>query len=85
MSRKSNFRLYRVWDGIIQRCCNPMITFLGETLCTADWCERFGRSGSTLWRRLKSGWSIEDALTKPKQKRTKKMDGGDDNETDWRR
>lgn len=23
MSRKSNFRLYRVWDGIIQRCCNP--------------------------------------------------------------
>lgn len=148
MSRKSNFRLYRVWDGIIQRCCNPnaknyrnyggrgiricnewrenfsafeefclsngweyglqvdridnnkgyspdniqfvtraenlrnkrtnhLITFLGETLCAADWCERFGISGSTLWRRLKSGWSIEDALTKPKQKRTKKMDGGD--------
>lgn len=23
MSRKNNFRLYRVWDGIIQRCCNP--------------------------------------------------------------
>lgn len=108
MSRKSNFRLYRVWDGIIQRCCNPnaknyrnyggrgiricnewrenfsahLITFLGETLCAADWCERFGISGSTLWRRLKSGWSIEDALTKPKQKRTKKMNGGDSNAVD---
>lgn len=23
MSRKSNFKLYRVWDGIVQRCCNP--------------------------------------------------------------
>ena len=23
MSRKSNFKLYRVWDGIIQRCYNP--------------------------------------------------------------
>ena len=22
MSRKTNFKLYRVWDGIIQRCCN---------------------------------------------------------------
>ena len=23
MSRKSNFKLYRVWDGIVQRCNNP--------------------------------------------------------------
>lgn len=148
MSRKNNFRLYRVWDGIIQRCCNPnaknyhnyggrgisvcdewrtdfsvfeeycisngwkeglqidrvnnngnycpgnirfvtqaenlrnkrtnhMITFNGETLCAADWCERFSIDDSTLWRRLTSGWSVEDALTKPKQKRTYgKMDGG---------
>lgn len=153
MSRKNNFKLYRVWDGIIQRCCNPkagnyrnyggrgiciygawkdsfsafeefclangweyglqvdrinndkgyfpdnvrfvtraknlrnkrtnhMITFMGETLCAADWCERFGMSDSTLWRRLKSGWSIEDALTRPKQKRTRKWAGGDSNETD---
>ena len=149
MSRKSNFNLYRVWDGIVQRCCNPnaknyhnyggrniqifdewrknfstfeayclsngwkhglqvdrinndagyfpgnirfvtcsqnarnkrtnhMITFNGETLCFTDWCERFGMSESTLWRRLTSGWSVEDALTKPLQKRTRaKMDGKD--------
>lgn len=23
MSRKDNFKLYRVWDGIVQRCYNP--------------------------------------------------------------
>ena len=148
MSRKDNFRLYRVWDGMVQRCTNPnarnycnyggrgigineawrkdfsafesycishgweqglqidridnskgyypenirfvtvaensrnkrtnhMITFRDETLCAADWCSRYGLTDSTLWRRLKSGWSIEDALTKPRQKRTfAKMDGG---------
>lgn len=64
-------------ENLRNKRTNHLITFLGETLCAADWCERFGISGSTLWRRLKSGWSIEDALTKPKQKRTKKMDGGD--------
>lgn len=146
MSRKSNFKLYRVWDGIIQRCYNPnaknynnyggrgirmadewkndfsvfeafclsngweyglqvdridnekgyypnnirfvtakenlrnkrtshFITYNGITLCAADWCEKLGIDDSTLWRRLTSGWSIEDALTKPLQKRTKrKMD-----------
>lgn len=140
MSRKSNFKLYRVWDGIVQRCYNQnaknyhnyggrgiemdsvwrnsftefeqyclshgwepglqvdrvdnnkgyfpdnirfvttaenlrnkrtnhLLTFKGETLCVADWCKRFGISDSTLWRRLTSGWSVEDALTKPLQKR----------------
>ena len=137
-------QLYRVWDGIVQRCCNPnaknyknyggrgigvcaewrnsfkafekyclahgwqhglqidrvdnelgyvpnnvrfvsakqnarnkrtnhLITFQGETMCAADWCERFGISDSTLWRRLTSGWSIEDALTRPKQKRKREV------------
>jgi len=147
MSRKDNFKLYRVWDGMVQRCCNPnarnyhnyggrgiemygvwrnsfpefeqyclsngwehglqidridnnkgyfpdnvrfvpvaenlrnkrtnhMLTFMGETLCVTDWCERFGLSDSTLWRRLSSGWSVEDALTKPLQKRTRRADDG---------
>ncbi len=62
---------------------NHMITFNGETMCAADWCERFGMSDSTLWRRLTSGWSIEDALTKPRQKRAgRKMDGGDHDAAD---
>lgn len=138
MSRKSNFRLYRVWDGIVQRCCNPkaknyhnyggrgismcqewrdsfpafeeyclshgwknglqvdridnekgyfpdnirfvtqavnlrnkrtnhIVTYNGETHCMADWCKLLGISDSTVWRRLKSGWSIEEAFTKPIQ------------------
>ena len=138
MSRKSNFRLYRVWDGIVQRCCNPkaknyhnyggrgismcqewresfptfeeyclshgwtnglqvdridnekgyfpdnirfvtqavnlrnkrtnhIVTYNGETRCMADWCKLLGISDSTVWRRLKSGWSIEEAFTKPIQ------------------
>ena len=49
---------------------NHLITFQGETMCAVDWCEKYGISDSTLWRRLTSGWSIEDALTKPRQKRT---------------
>ena len=148
MSRKSNFKLYRVWDGIVQRCNNPnaknyqnyggrgikmsddwrkdfsefekycmangweyglqvdrinnengyfpgnirfvsasenmrnkrtnhLINFMGETLCAADWCERFNMSDSTLWRRLSSGWSVEDALTKPIQKHTARRDSAE--------
>jgi hypothetical protein len=146
MSRKSNFRLYRVWDGIIQRCYNPkaknyhnyggrgigmldewrnsfpsfeefclnngwrdglqidridnsagyfpsnirfvaradnlrnkrtnhMITYKGETHCLTDWCNILGIADSSLHRRLSSGWSVEDAFTKPIQ-RHRKMDGG---------
>lgn len=141
-------QLYRVWDGIVQRCCNPnaknyknyggrgigvcaewrnsfkafeeyclahgwqhglqidrvdnelgyvpnnvrfvsakqnarnkrtnhLITFQGETMCAADWCERFGISDLTLWRRLTSGWSVEDALTKPKRKRKMEVQDGE--------
>ena len=148
MSRKSNFKLYRVWDGIVQRCNNPnaknyqnyggrgikmsdawrkdfsefekycmangweyglqvdrinnekgyfpgnirfvsasenmrnkrtnhLITFMGETLCAADWCERFNMSDSTLWRRLPSGWRVEDAPTKPTQKHTARRDSAE--------
>lgn len=143
MSRKSNFKLYRVWDGIIQRCYNPKsknyhnyggrgikmfeqwrknfssfekycldngwknglqvdridnelgyfpqnirfvtsaenlrnkrsnnsITYNGETHCLTDWSQILGIADSTLQRRLSSGWSIEDAFTKPIQ-RHKKM------------
>lgn len=40
-------------------------TFNGETLTIAQWARRSGLRVDTLWRRLKSGWSIERALTKP--------------------
>lgn len=142
MSRKSNFQLYRVWDGIIQRCYNPnaknyhnyggrgikmhddwrndfssfehyclnngwrhglhvdrinnnggyypnniqfvtvsknmrnkrtnhLISYKGETKCAIEWCEAFNIKPSTLWRRLDSGWTIDEAFTKPIQRRKK--------------
>lgn len=42
-----------------------MLTHSGETLCAAEWAERLGIKGATLRARLKSGWSVADAVTKP--------------------
>lgn len=41
------------------------LTFNGETLCMSDWARRVGILPSRLSRRLKDGWSLEDALTTP--------------------
>lgn len=45
---------------------NKLITFNGETHCLAEWAEITGINRSTISSRIdKSGWSVEDALTKP--------------------
>lgn len=44
---------------------NHLITFNGETLCLTAWAERIGIKRATLDDRLRSGWSIEKALTTP--------------------
>jgi hypothetical protein len=44
---------------------NRFHTFEGQTLCEAEWAERFGFHVSTLRHRLRNGWSIEHALTTP--------------------
>lgn len=44
---------------------NKIIEFNGEKLCIAEWSRRFNIKYSTLNQRLKHGWSIKDALTKP--------------------
>lgn len=41
------------------------ITFNGETMTLTDWATRVGISTPLLHHRLKSGWSVEDALSKP--------------------
>lgn len=41
------------------------ITFNGETKTLAQWGETVGIQSGTIAYRIKSGWSIEDALTKP--------------------
>lgn len=70
-----NVRFVTVSENARNKRTNHMITFCGETLCAKDWCDRVGMSDSTLWRRLTSGWSIEDALTKPIQRHKNRMEG----------
>lgn len=42
---------------------NVLITFMGETLCIAEWAERYGLKTGTLWHRLSvAKWPIERAL-----------------------
>lgn len=45
-----------------------MLTFRGETLPMAEWARRFGLSQHIVSHRLWLGWSIERALTQPRQK-----------------
>lgn len=44
---------------------NRNFTLHGETLCMNQWAKRLGVSGGLISYRLRSGWSLEDALTKP--------------------
>lgn len=44
---------------------NHFVTFNGETLCLAEWFERTGIPAPVIRKRIKRGWSVEDALTTP--------------------
>jgi hypothetical protein len=44
---------------------NKIIEYGGESKSLIEWAEQYGLRGDTLNRRLKNGWSIEDALHKP--------------------
>lgn len=46
------------------RRSNRFVTFRGETLTIAEWCERLGLPGDTVRWRL-SRWTVEEALTTP--------------------
>lgn len=39
------------------------LTFEGVTACQSEWARRIGVPAPTLCKRLKRGWSIEEALT----------------------
>jgi hypothetical protein len=47
------------------RSTNIYVEKSGETLCLAEWASRLGTDKSTIYRRLKNGWSLEDAITRP--------------------
>lgn len=44
---------------------NFIVEFNGERMCIAEWAERTGIKQGTLGYRIRSGWSIERALTEP--------------------
>lgn len=41
------------------------LTFLGRTQSLADWADQLGFNRLTIWHRLKNGWSVAEALTRP--------------------
>lgn len=47
---------------------NHRITLQGRTQTLMQWCEEFGIGHTTVLRRIKVGWEVEDALTMPLQK-----------------
>jgi hypothetical protein len=47
------------------RRTNRLVTFRGETLTVAEWCERLSLPVTTISKRIKNGRSPEDALTTP--------------------
>jgi len=47
------------------RATNHYVTHAGETMTLADWGRRIGIKGHSICRRLRNGWSVEDALTLP--------------------
>ena len=46
---------------------NLDLTFEGQTLCLAEWARKTGIGPVTIRQRLKLGWPVEKALTKPVQ------------------
>lgn len=54
---------------------NRMLTMGGRTQCLADWSEETGIPRDTLGRRLKKGWPVEEALTRPLMSRAERGGG----------
>lgn len=44
---------------------NRMLSFNGETMCSAEWADKTGLSQSAINLRLKRGWSVEKTLSEP--------------------
>jgi hypothetical protein len=42
-----------------------VFTAFGKTQCQCDWAEELGGSWAAIWQRLRRGWTLEEALSKP--------------------
>ena len=47
------------------RRSNRLITYQGETLCMAEWAEKFGLTRDLISYRIRAGWGVEKALETP--------------------
>jgi hypothetical protein len=50
----------------INRRTTKMIEFNGESLCLADWARKLGFDKQVVQKRLKRGWTVEEAIKSPK-------------------
>ena len=51
---------------------NLLVTYQGETACVSEWARRLGFGKGMLKNRIRAGWSVEQALTKPARKTRRK-------------
>lgn len=52
------------------RTNNLLIEFNGQRKTAQQWAEQTGLQAQTIAQRIENGWSVDDALTKPAQKKT---------------
>lgn len=64
VTRKQNLRATRR---------NLKITYGGVTMCAIEWAEKLNVNVRLITSRIRNGWTIEDALTKPLDKRYSKI------------
>jgi len=51
-------------DQVNNRRSNRVLTFQGESRSVAEWCRQLNLLPYVVGRRLRNGWSVEDALTR---------------------
>lgn len=50
---------------------NLLLSFRGQTKIAADWADELGIPRKTLYERLRKGWTVEEALSRPVRKRSR--------------
>ena len=66
----TNCRWVTAHDQSRNKRSNLLLTFNGQTKIAADWADELGIPRKTLYERLRIGWTVEDALSRPVRKRS---------------